>query len=474
MHWVGISPSGLPKTQILKHATQSNVRHEPEERPKMKSIHEQIAGKHLTLIISKIRNWLLQSIPSDLTSKVAETFSTRILLILLSLVTSILVARILGPQARGLYAVALTIAMIGVQLSNLGLHSSNTFQIAKNPGLMPSLLGNSLWISFIFGSFCAAIAGAVFYIFPEFAPVQGYLLFLALAWIPFGLAFLLTQNLLIGIQEIREFNKIEIINKVTAISLILLLISLNSTSAESIFSVALITMIFCLILTIKKITKHLSRPPHLSLSLFKRNLSYGVKSYLGSLITFLLLRIDLLMVDQMLGKKEAGFYDIAINLSEMVYLFPLVVSMILFPKLCSTQNNEEKWKLSKNVGKVLLIIMILLCGLVALVARPVVEILYGQAFLACVPAFTILVISKFIMSINSIFSNFIGSIRVPWSMVPFCFLVLGVNVILNFFLIGKIGTVGAAIASAISFSLLIPFYCFYTMKYLRAGQASSS
>lgn len=439
-----------------------------EERPKMKSNHEQLAGKHLTHLISRVRNWLHQSIPPDLTGKVAETFSTRIFLILLSLITSILVARALGPEARGLYAVALTIAMIGVQLSNLGLHSSNTFQIAKNPGLMPSLLGNSLSISFIFGSFCAAIAGAVFYIFPDLAPVQGLLLFLALVWIPFGLAFLLTQNLLIGIQEIREFNKIEIINKVVAISLILILIFLNLTSAESIFSIALITMIFCFMLTVKKIARHLSRPPHLSLSLFKRNLSYGIKSYLGSLITFLLLRVDLLMVDQMLGKKEAGFYDIAINLSEMVYIFPLVVSMILFPKLCSTQNNEEKWKLSKNVGKVLLIVMVLLCGLAIIVAHPVIRLLYGEPFIASVSAFTVLVISKFIMSVNSIFSNFVGSIHVPWSTIPFSFLVLSVNIILNLVLIETMGIMGAAISSAVSFSLLIPFHYFHTMKHLNS------
>lgn len=440
----------------------------------MKFNHERIEGKNLTPIISKIRNWFNQSIPTDLTSKVAETFSTRILLIFLSLITSILVARTLGPEARGLYAVALTIGMIGVQFSNLGLHSSNTFQIAKNPEFMPSLFGNSMAISFIFGTFCAIIAGLTFHFFPDLAPIQGLLLFLALAWIPFGLAFLLTQNLLVGIQEIRAFNKIEIINKVITVLLILLIISFNRSSAETIFSAALIAMIFSFILMTKKIIRHLPRSPHLSLSIFKRNLSYGIKSYLGSFITFLLLRVDLLMVDRMLGKKEAGFYDIAINLSEMVYLFPLVVSMILFPKLCALEDNNKRWELSKNVGKALLVIMLLVCGLTALVAHPAVEILYGQAFLACVPAFIILAINKFIMSINSIFSNFVGSIHVPWSMVPYCFFVLAINVILNLILIEKMGINGAALASVASFSLLIPFHYYYTRKYLNSEQTSSS
>ena len=58
-----------------------------------------------------------------------ETFSTRILLIVVSLITSVFVARALGPEGRGLYAIALTVSMLGIQFSNLGLHSSNTPQL---------------------------------------------------------------------------------------------------------------------------------------------------------------------------------------------------------------------------------------------------------------------------------------------------------------------------------------------------------
>jgi O-antigen/teichoic acid export membrane protein len=59
-------------------------------------------------------------------------------------------------------------------------------------------------------------------------------------------------------------------------------------------------------------------------------------------------------------------------------------------------------------------------------------------------------------------------------MIPFCFFVLCINVILNLILIDKMGTIGAAIASAISFSLLIPFTYYYTRKYLNSEQTYSS
>lgn len=431
-------------------------------------------GKYAIFLISKIRQWHQQSIPADLLQKVVETFSTRIFLIIASLVTSVIIARSLGPEGRGLYALALTVGMIGVQFSNFGLHSSNTFYIAKNPGLLPSLLGNSLAVGFVVGSFFAVTAGLVFHFFPNIAPIQGLLLFLALAWIPFGLVFLLTQNLLIGIQEIRSYNKIEIFNKALSILLIIIIVIANWSSAESIFLAALIALIFSTLLIFQSLIKHISRPPHFSFSIFKRNLPYGIKSYLGSFIAFLLLRVDLLMVNQMLGKSETGLYDIAVNLSEMVYLLPLVVSTVLFPKLSAIQDIKEKWTLSKSVGKGLLIAMVLLCGLAIWVAQPAVNLLYGEAFLASVPIFTILIFNKFIMSIDSIYNNFIASVHVPWSLIPFGLFILGMNVFLNFILIGKMGTTGAALASVASFSLLLPFHYFYTVKYLNTKQASSS
>jgi O-antigen/teichoic acid export membrane protein len=415
---------------------------------------------------SKIRAWFTHSIPSDLAQKTIETLSTRILLIFFSIVTSIIIARTLGPEGRGLYAIALTVSMLGIQFSNLGLHSSNTFYIARNHNLLSPLLGNSILVSFSFGGLISIILGAFFYWVPEIAPVTNTILYLALIWIPVGLGYLLTQNLLLGIQEIRTFNKIEIYNKIISVVFILTLILFSLVSAETIFSAALIALTLSFAWTIIILKRHLTRPIHISKSLFKMNLPYGIKSYFGSLVGFLMLRVDLLMINQLLDKKEVGLYDIAINMSEMIYLFPLVVSTVLFPKLAAIENIQDKWTLSKNVGWALMIGMSAICMLAALLAYPMVKILFGEAFVACVPAFLFLIVSKFLMSANSIFGNFIASIHVPWATVPFNFFILGVNILLNLAWIPKYGIIGAAFASTISFALVIPFHYYYVRKYL--------
>ena len=408
-------------------------------------------------LYSKIAKRLPKQIPTDLVQKILETFSTRILLIVFSLATSIIIARSLGPEGRGLYALAMTIGVLGVQFTNMGLHSSNTFYVARDPNLLSPLMGNSLLISFSMGGLCAVIIGLIFHLFPELAPIQGPILYIAIAWIPFGLAYLLNQNLMLGIQQMRSFNKLEIYNKAISIILIVAVLLSGWISPSSLFATSFLALVICLIWSFSILSKHISRPIHLSKSLFKKYLPYGIKAYLGSLVGFLLLRVDILMINHMLGKKEVGLYDIAVNMSDMIYLFPMVVSTILFPKLSGITDIGEKWKLSKNIGTVMLVIMAVICIGVAVLAHPIIQILYGTPFVACAPAFISLIICKFIMAANSIFVTFISSIYVPWTTVPFNFSVLGVNVALNFYWIEQYGIVGAAMSSIVCFCTLDHF-----------------
>src|SRR5437868_3918452 len=124
---------------------------------------------------------------SDFIRKVSETYATRMVLIGVSLVTTVVVARLLGPEGRGLYAIAAATGALGVQFGNLGLHSANVFFAARNRDSMASLVGNSVMVSLGFGSLLAAVLAAAFAIAPDLISVHSRLLLLALVWIPLGL-----------------------------------------------------------------------------------------------------------------------------------------------------------------------------------------------------------------------------------------------------------------------------------------------
>src|SRR3989442_8405072 len=144
---------------------------------------------------------------TELRRNVLETYGTRVLVLIITFATAVVIARELGPTGRGLYAVAVTLGAIGAQFGNLGLHASNIYYVARDRGLLPALIGNTLAVVFV-ASIVAAIGGIGFAFWPNASPVHRTLLPLPPASVPFGLAYLLTQRLLLGVDEGRAYNNI--------------------------------------------------------------------------------------------------------------------------------------------------------------------------------------------------------------------------------------------------------------------------
>ncbi len=411
-----------------------------------------------------------QARSSDFFAKILKTVSTRVLLIIIGFITSVIIARTLGPEGRGMFAMAVTIGAFGVQFANLGLHGANTYYVARDANLLSTLLGNSLTASFTFGTFISLLAGLFFWIYPSLAPVHGTLLLMALAWAPFGLAYLLFQSLLLGVEDVRTYNRIELVAKLFYVGLLGVIVLSNQITPETVFGGALIALIIRFAWSYFSLSARIHHAVTCSINLFQKSMRYGIKAYFGSLFSFFLFKIDLLMINNMLGTKEAGYYDIAINLAEMVYILPDIVALILFPRLCATEETIEKWKIARKTGFWLAGIMLVICGLAALLAKPAIGIIFGNHFLPSLLPFLILIICKYILTLNLIFNNFIVSIHIPWTFIPFSFCLVILNIILNLFMIERYGMVGAAWATTISFGMLILFNMFYSYKYLYSNK----
>jgi O-antigen/teichoic acid export membrane protein len=411
-----------------------------------------------------------RAISSDFIQKVAETFATRLLLIGIGLVTSVIVARILGPEGRGLYAVALTVVAIGVQFGNFGLHASNTYHVARNRELLPALVGNTFLVSFGLGSIGSALVWVIFLLWPRLAPVQGLLLVLALAWIPFGLAYMLIQNLLLGINEIRHYNIIESASRIIGLALIGLVIVYGLVTVEMVLLAGFLASVISFIWSLWGLRPHLNRLPLLSFTLLKENLGYALKAYVAAFFAFLVLRVDLLMVRYILGTEQAGYYSVAVTLGDMVYMLPVTVGTILFPRLSGMSGIREKWNVTKKAILLVGLVMVFLASCAASLADPVVRLLFGEAFMPAVPAFMWLLPGIVILSINTCYMNYFASVGMPSITVISPGMAAIVNIAMNLKLIPWLGIVGASLASVLSYGLMFVASILYVSYF---GEKSS-
>ena|SRR2546422_509471 len=408
---------------------------------------------------------------SDFAWKVGETFATRVFLIGAGVAASVMVARALGPEGRGLYAVAGALAGIGVQFGNLGLHSANTFFAARDRRLLPRLAGNSLAVSAVLGTVVVVALWGIALLRPDIAPLSGTLLLLTSLSIPVGLAYLLLQNLLIGVQEVRSFNRIEIVARLVSLTLIALVILEGTVSPAALFAAGVAASAVGLARVLMRIWRLAPCIPWPSPGLLRSHLVYGLKSYLACLFAYLVVRFDLLMVQHMLGARQAGYYSIAASMADLVYLLPSIIGTLLFPKLVARATREEKWRLTAGMSGLVLVLMTGVSGIAALFARPVIRLLFGPDFLPAAPAFVLLAIAMIFYGVNNIVSSYLASMSFPWFSVLIWIAACALNIGLNLFWIPAYGILGASLSSLVCYVLVLVAQVVYSARW-HPGHAS--
>jgi len=390
---------------------------------------------------------------TELRRNVLETYGTRLLVVAATFATAIVIARELGPTGRGLYAVAATVGAIGAQLGNLGLHASNVYHVARDRALLPTLIGNTLAVVFA-ACVIAALGGITFVFWPELSPIHGTLLLLALAFVPVSLAYLLTQGLLLGVNEVRAYNNIECGGKLLALVLICILALLHGGTVELYFGMTLVSVMVTFLWAILRLRRDSTEPPKLSFAVFRQSIGIGMRAYTIAFFGFLLLRIDLLMVKYMLGATEAGYYSISQILAENAMMFPVVIGLLLFPKLSAIKEKEDKLQLANKAVLATAALMLPVVVIAALAASPIISIAFGRNFLPAVSPFAWLMPGTYFLGIEIVMVQLLNSEGFPPIIVVTWIVDIIINVALNFWAIPRYGITGASIVSSVCYFLI--------------------
>jgi len=382
------------------------------------------------------------------------TVITRALQLGLSLVISIIIARVLGPEGQGIYSLAIFLPSLLINFGNFGFGQASVFYVGRQRYPVEEIFGNNIILSFLLGiiTFLVGLGIIIFfgnYLFPKVAKIY---LFLALFLIPLRFFLSFINYLLLGLQRIKEFNFINILQSfvfLTLLSVVLLVFkfAVKATIVANILA-CLIGAIVLFYLA-KKIVGNF----YLSFNKFylKEAFQYGFKVYLGNVIGFLHYRIDIFLINILLNPMAVGFYSIATALAEKIWFVSQSAGIVLFPRV-STETNERNLKeftpiVCRNVLLITLVSAILLFCL----GRSVVVLFYSEKFLDSVLPFQILLMGTVTMSGWRILANDLYGRGKPELNIYVSLASVLLNIILNILWIPRHGIVGAAWATSISY-----------------------
>lgn len=285
--------------------------------------------------------------PPPFARSVGGTFLAYLAALAANLLVSIIVARTMGPSGAGVIALALVGPNILALLGNLGLPAAASHFLRREPARARSIVG---WTSAL-----GALSGAALMIAyvaaaphihaalgPATEPGPDAPLFqltlptvmLAAAIIPLEIALQTFMAAWQGWQQFGARNAIMLTYRWLYAALAASAIALYRPEPLAVLAAGVAAYVVTIFAGYWCLGRQLhDRPdaPH-RLSDARRLLGYAWRTHVGAVLVFLILRVDLLVVNLLVGDvAQVGLYSRAVQVAEVVLYFMLAVENVLFP-----------------------------------------------------------------------------------------------------------------------------------------------
>ena len=247
---------------------------------------------------------------------------------------SIVVARHIGPAGKGTLAVLSVITGLAMQVGNIGLHAATAHFAARDAGSLARIAWASLILAPAIGIVIASAVGAVIGVFPALVSnVPALLVAISLLTIPFAFLSLFFQNILLGQQRIGAYNLIDVGGKALALPVVLIILFVFNGGVQELVVAGLLVTAAVSVVAVRQAFRGVSAPFVVDFPFLGRMLAFGLRSYVSCLLAFLIIRSDMLLVNYFLGTAQAGVYAVAVNLTDLLLIFPTAVGTMLFPRI---------------------------------------------------------------------------------------------------------------------------------------------
>ena len=394
----------------------------------------------------------------------ALSMGTRLAMIGLRLLRNVLLARILGPSERGLFALLSTLPDLISAATSGGLNTAVGYQAAQQRS-MGLLLSQVLVFGCLLAGLLTLLCVALVREFGSELDITaqlGLLAWLLLLAVPLTVlkSGLLTLHNASG--AVMAFNVLRLIESLAPLLLFLALFWMWKSAA---LEAALISWLAGISLVVLAGWVWLKRdhPTHLQWDRAsqKELLRYSARSHPDLLFQQVILRSDYLFIGALLGSTALGHYAMASAAAELLLIVPEAVTTPLMKRLLQQEEGIER--LTPLALRLTATVMLGACLSMALIGEWLIVTLFGVAYQPAYPALLALLPGLFGLCYASILRlDLLGKDR-PGSISLLVGLGALLNLTLNLLLIPTYGIVGAASASSIAYLAvtvaLLVLYC---------------
>lgn len=398
-------------------------------------------------------------------------FADRILRMGVGLVVGVWVARFLGPNQFGLFNYAVAFTAIFGAIASLGLDSIAVREIVRTPEHKDQILGTTFVLKLVGGVLVWLLTvGVIILSRPEDRLTQTLVGIIAA-----GAIFQAGDTIDCWFQSQIQ-SKYTVTAKNIAFTLIagfkIVLIQMQAPLVAFAWAglAEIIVASIGLAIAYQASGNHLVKW-RFSLPQAKQLLKDGSPLILSSLMIMIYMRVDQVMLAEILGEQEVGFYSAAVRLAEVWYFIPTAIVSSTFPSIIEARQVSETLFFER-----LQVLYRLMASTAYLIAIPttllsgwMIHLLFGNAYEKAGPMLAILIWASLFVNLGVARSSFLTAMN--WTRLHLFTVFLGclLNIGLNILLIPVAGGVGAAIATCISYWFAVHGACFLCPPLTQTG-----
>lgn len=423
----------------------------------------------MKLLFFKLKN-LIQSALSNAGfrryfANTSWMFGEQILRMISGLLVGIWVARYLGPEQIGIFSYALAFVAIFNAFAKLGLDGIVVRDLVNEPHKRDVYLGTAFWLKLIAGLATFLIIAFATLFCSNDSTTNLYILIIA-----GGIIFQSFEVVDFYFQS-KVLSKFVSISKITQLVISSLLkVYFVLTGADLLWFVVIsfvdqFALAVILYFAYKKL-KVGSFLRFFNISIAKKMLNDSWPLIVTGLSIVIYMRIDQIMLKEMIGMRQVGIYTAALRLSESWYFVPVLICTSLFPAIVNAKKSDNDLYMRRlnNLYFHLIWIAILVALIATFISNNIVNLLFGIKY----------IVAGEILSVHIWSGVFvvIGVLSGQWFLLEGCQkiatlnTIIGalINIVLNCLMIPIYGVKGVAYATLISYSFSSYFLLFFNRK----------
>ena len=366
--------------------------------------------------------------------------------------------RYLGPTQFGDWAYSIAIISIMAPICALGLDQIIMRELSRNPD-DNSVISSAFYIKLLLSVICCCII-VVYSIVANISKEISSLLIinsLSLLLYPFGVIDTYFQSRMMFIRPtiIREISLIV----VTIIKVIMIYVGINYVYFAILSIVELVLVSLGLIIIYYSENNNFKW--ELNLNKVKKLIIKGFPIFLTGMFSVLYMKIDQIMLKNMVSSQDLGFYSVAVSNVELFFLLIGILITTCSPIIFKITDKKDKSYMIKYdlLFRFAIFLALLIIILIIIFGKIIIINLYGESF---EESYKILFFYAWIL-IFYYNSAIINLFLISEHLEKYCILIYALQVVVNFtlnlILIPIYGSIGAILSALIAYifgTILIP------------------